>query len=131
MSLAIEPEVEDGEDRQSELEVLTRYVELTDRLSEINRMIKVAEVELDNNVYAKYPTLSTDEIKEVVVNDKWMQTIEISIKSEIDQISQSLTNRINELAERYESPLPFIDKKVEELENKVNSHLEKLGFVWK
>ena len=59
-----------------------------------------------------------------------MQTIETAIKGEIDHISQRLTNRIKELAERYETPLTQIDKEVEDLESKVNAHLEKMGFVW-
>jgi type I restriction enzyme M protein len=52
------------------------------------------------------------------------------IKNEIDQISQRLSNRIKELAERYESPLPSIDSEVSELESKVNTHLQNMGFVW-
>ena len=53
------------------------------------------------------------------------------MKNEIEHISQRLTNRIKELAERYEMPLPEIDQKVLVLENKVNAHLDKMGFVWK
>ena len=59
-----------------------------------------------------------------------MQSIETSVKSEVDQISQHLTNRIKELAERYETSLPLMDKEVSELESKVNAHLQKMGFVW-
>jgi type I restriction enzyme M protein len=72
--------------------------------------------------------LSENEVKTLVVDDKWMQTIENAVKGEIDHISQRLTNRIKELAERYETPLPQIDKEVEELEAKVKDHLKKMGF---
>lgn len=131
MKLAADPEVKYGEAEVSEIDILNKYLELTDKLSDVSKQIKSAEIELDNKLYAKYPTLSVDEIKALVVDDKWMQTIETSIKSEIDQISHSLSNRIKELAERYESPLPSIDKEVTELESKVSAHLEKMGFVWK
>jgi len=57
-----------------------------------------------------------------------MHSIETAIKGEIDNISQWLANRIKELAERYETPLPEIDKEVNELEVKVNEHLKKMGF---
>ena len=67
----------------------------------------------------------------MVVDDKWMQTIENAIKGEIDHISQHLTNRIKELAERYETPLPQLETELVEVESKVNAHLEKMGFVWK
>ena len=66
-----------------------------------------------------------------MVDDKWILTIEKTVKSEIDHISQRLTNRIKELAERYEMPLPEIDQEVNDLEGKVNRHLDKMGFVWK
>ena len=45
-------------------------------------------------------------VKQLVVDDKWMQAIETALKVEIDYISQTLSNRINELAERYETSLP-------------------------
>ena len=115
----------------SELDVMNRYLLLSDRLAELNKQIKTSQAELDTKLYAQYPKLSVDEIKALVVDDKWMQSIETSIKSEVDQISQHLTTRIKELAERYESPLPSIEKEVEELESKVNAHLKKMGFVWK
>jgi type I restriction enzyme M protein len=41
-----------------------------------------------------------------------------------------LSNRIKELAERYENTLPELDTQVEVLENKVDDHLKKMGFEW-
>jgi type I restriction enzyme M protein len=46
-------------------------------------------------------------------------------------VSQQLTQRVKELAERYETPLPEIVSHVAELEAKVNRHLEAMGFAWK
>jgi len=90
----------------------------------------VAVTELDDLLYAKYLTLTEDEVKTLVVDDKWMRTIELTIKEEIEHISRHLSNRVKELAERYEKPLPVIDAEVVNLESKVNAHLEKMGFVW-
>ena len=42
-----------------------------------------------------------------------------------------LTQRVKELAERYETPLPQMVSRVAELEAKVNRHLEKMGFSWR
>ena len=44
------------------------------------------------------------------------------------RISQRLARRIKELAERYDSPMPAMNAQVDELEMKVNGHLEKMGF---
>jgi type I restriction enzyme M protein len=49
----------------------------------------------------------------------------------MDRVSQRLTQRVKELAERYETPLPKMASRVAELEAKVNRHLEKMGFAWK
>jgi len=119
---------EDDTDKE-ELKVLKQYIDLHTKLTATNKKIKQAEKELDEKLYAKYPTLTQTEVKQLVVDDKWMQTIENAIKGEIDHISQRLTNRIKELAERYQTPLPQIDQEVTDLETKVNAHLTKMGFV--
>jgi type I restriction enzyme M protein len=131
IKMAAEPEVKYGEAEITEMNVLNKHLELTDKLSDLTKKNKEAEIEQDNKLYAKYPTLSCEEIKALVVDDKWMQTIENTIKSEIDQISQHLSTRIRELSERYESPLPIIEKEVAILEDRVSNHLEKMGFSWK
>jgi type I restriction enzyme M protein len=118
-------------DSAEEAKILQSYLGLLTKQTDTNKKIKDAEKELDEKLYAKYPTLTENEVKTLVVDDKWMQTIEKEVKSEIHNISQRLTNRIKELAERYEIPLPEIDQKVIGLESKVNAHLEKMGFVWK
>ena len=46
----------------------------------------------------------------------------------MDRISQALTQRVKELAERYETPLPQHANRVADLEQKVNRHLAKMGF---
>jgi len=48
----------------------------------------------------------------------------------MDRISQTLTRRVKELAERYETPLPQAMRRVAELEHAVNAHLERMGFAW-
>jgi type I restriction enzyme M protein len=79
---------------------------------------------------AKYPELTEAEVKSIVLDDKWLPAIEVTVKTEMDRISQRLTGRVKELIERYDTPLPAIDKEVKELELKVNTHLQKMGFVW-
>ena len=61
---------------------------------------------MDEKIDAKYPKLTEDEIKTLVVDDKWMAHLSASVQSEIDRVSQTLTGRIRLLAERYATPLP-------------------------
>ena len=70
------------------------------------------------------------EIKTLVVDDKWLATLDAAIHGEMDRISQTLTSRVKELAERYETPMPQMQSRVADLETKVNGHLKKMGFIW-
>jgi type I restriction enzyme M protein len=72
----------------------------------------------------------THEIKTLVVDDKWLTALDARIHGEMDRISQALTRRVRELAERYETPLPRQSSRVAELERAVNRHLERMGFSW-
>lgn len=124
-------EVKGNPEYTDEVEVLEKYLKLSDEEATISKKVKDALAELDKKVLARYKTLTTEEIKILVVDDKWMTTIETNIKAEIDRISQRLSQRIKELAERYETPMPQMAITVTDLEIRVNTHLQKMGFVWK
>jgi type I restriction enzyme M protein len=123
-------EIKDEADAKDEITVLKAWLKLLTRQADTNKKIKEATAELDKKLYAKYPTLTEDEIKTLVVDDKWMATIGKYIKTEMDRISQRLTQRIKELAERYETPLPEQQQQVVNLESLVNEHLKQMGFNW-
>ena len=40
------------------------------------------------------------------MDDKWLAALDAAIHGEMDRISQALTQRVKELAERYETPMP-------------------------
>ena len=60
-----------------------------------------------------------------------MARLSTSVQSEIDRVSQTLTGRICQLAERYATPLPKLTEKVEGLAARVDEHLKKMGAAWK
>jgi type I restriction enzyme M protein len=64
------------------------------------------------------------------VEDKWLASLQAAIQTEIDAISQRLTSRIKELADRYEHTMGELDEKTQGLEDKVAAHLENMGLVW-
>ena len=47
-----------------------------------------------------------------MVDDKWLAALDAAIQGEIDRISHALTQRVKELAERYETPLPTLNSRV-------------------
>ena len=48
---------------------------------------------------------------------------------ELDRVSQALTGRIRQLAERYATPLPLMQDELAALEAKVARHLASMGFA--
>lgn len=120
---------ESGELIVEEKTALDEWLKLCNQEADLKKGLKEAEAALDALAYAKYPKLTEAEIKTLVVEDKWLTTISAAIHGEMDRISQSLTQRVKELAERYETPLPQASKQVAALEERVKAHLERMGFV--
>ena len=123
--------LEEIKDDKEETAVLHEWLKLSAQEAALKKRVKDAEAALDAKAYAQYPKLSEDEIKTLVVDDKWLAALDAAIHGEIDRISQALTQRVKELSERYETPMPQMVSRVTELEEKVNRHLEKMGFSWK
>ncbi len=113
-----------------EIKLLETYIKYSDKIGELNKIIKDAQKALEQKVWDKYTTLSEDNIKTLVVDDKWISHLENSVQNEMQRISQRLTQRIKELADRYETPLPVQLEEVKAFGKKVNAHLAKMGFVW-
>jgi type I restriction enzyme M protein len=118
-------------DRKDDIAVLERWLKLSADEAALKKEVKEAEAELDTKAYAQYPKLGEADIKNLVVDDKWLATLDAAIHGEMDRISQQLTQRVKQLAERYETPMPQINRQVTELESKVNDHLHKMGFAWR
>lgn len=131
LPMAAEAQASYGSENASEADILLEWMNLSKRESELKLRLKEEEQELDAWVYKHYPKLTRDEIKTLVVDDKWMATIYAAIHGEMDRISQTLSLRVKELSERYENPLPKMVGDVKSLEARVNQHLERMGFAWK
>jgi type I restriction enzyme M protein len=116
---------------KDEAAALTDWLNLNADEADLKKGLREAEADLDAKAYAKYPKLTESEIKVLVVDDKWLAALDAAIHGEMDRISQALTQRVRELAERYETPRSQMVSRVAELEAKVNRHLEKMGFSWK
>lgn len=96
----------------------------------LKKKVKELQEALDLNVFNKYPVLTEDEVKDLVVQDKWFSTLNSSIEAEIERVTQQLANRVKELNERYAEPLPQITQNVEDLSAKVAEHLKAMGLEW-
>lgn len=113
-----------------ERKLLTEYLALTEEEAAAGKRVKEARKALDDKVTAKYATLTENEVKSLVVDDKWLATLAADVQTELDRVSQALAGRIRQLAERYATPLPRLTVEVKELSARVDEHLQRMGFVW-
>ena len=113
-----------------DLHATVRYLNLLDEQSAFKSKVKEADAALDKLAYDKYSQLSVNEIKTLVVDDKWLATLAMAVQGELDRVSQTLTTRIRQLAERYNTPLPKLVSEVASLSVRVDEHLKRMGAVW-
>ena len=123
-------EIKGDTDAEDEAAVLNDWLKFNNQEGSLKKCLKEAEATLDGQAYALYPKLTESEIKTLVVDHKWLTSLEAAIHGEMDKVSQQLTQRVKDLAERYEIPLPRILGRVADLEKNVNCHLERMGFAW-
>ena len=124
-------EIKGDKNATDEAAALNDWLKLNNQDAGLKKCLKEAEAALDSQAYALYPELTESEIKTLVVDDKWLAALDAAIHGEMDRVSQQLTQRVKELAERYEIPLPRMLRRAAKLEAKVNRHLETMGFAWK
>ncbi|MDA9885105.1 type I restriction-modification system subunit M [Burkholderiaceae bacterium] len=120
-------EIKTDKDAADERQALQEYLGLVEQESAVNGNFRTAHEALITKVAAKYEQLTEADIKTLVVDDKWIATLATAVQGELDRVSQTLTGRIRELAERYESPLPQIVDEVSALSAKVDEHLKMMG----
>lgn len=118
-------------DAADELAVLKQWLDLSEQASGLKKRIKTLDTELDAKALARYPTLTADEVKALVVDHKWMAALDAAVHGELDRVSKALTGRVKDLAERYGRTMPELAQQVDDLEARVAGHLAKMGFAWK
>lgn len=123
-------EIKGDKEAKDEADVLKRWLDLSEAESSLKRSVKDTDAALDKLAYEKYPKLTEAEIKTLVIEDKWMARLTSAVHGELDRVSQTLTGRIRELAERYATPLPRLVDEVAALSARVDGHLKKMGASW-
>ena len=123
-------EIRKDPEAAEELAVLREWLELSDEEAATKKALKAAEAELDDQAYGRYDSLTDTEVRELVVQRKWLASLEQAVASEVERVSQALTGRLKQLGERYDEALPTIIARVGELDARVTGHLERMGFTW-
>jgi len=115
---------------QEEITALKHIKKLLEREASAKKAVKAAQEALDKQVFAQYPKLSEADNKTLIVEDKWLATLQANIVAEIERVTQQLANRVKTLEERYAEPLPVLAEHIDLLSAKVDGHLRKMGLQW-
>ena len=111
-----------------EIILLRKYLEILAKEAKLNKEIKEIKIGLYNKVLKKYAELTVDEIKTLVVDDKWLATLKDKFEEHLNDLTQVLSKRVKEVSLRYESTVSQLENKREALKAKVKAHLATMGY---
>ncbi len=120
--------VADDREGRYERDALEACLELMKALATTKRATKVAQTMLDAKVLARYVTLTVAEIAKIVVDDKWMASVEGTIGKEVERLTGGLVERVRVLEGRYADALPELELQVEDYSARVEGHLKRMGL---
>ena len=115
---------------REEYEALAGYASKNDELKALKKQAKEARTALDEKVKGKYEALTTDEIKHLLFDLKWVAHIRTTVSSLYAQQIDIHASRITGIAKRYEHTLPSIEKRVHASREAVMRNLERMGYTW-
>ena len=93
-------------------------------LKEKNQKLVVSMIEKYN-----YLKQNPKETQSLVIEKKWFATLRAQTMSELNRVEQSIVGSVDALQTRYARTLSQINKNVTDLEAKVMSHLNEMGFT--
>jgi len=118
-----------GEADAEERPLLKQAARLIASETAAKKVAKEAEAALTEAVLKKYPALTEDNIRSLVVQDKWLADITAAIGAEVEARTEGLTARVRVLTERYGQTLPQIMEDLGVLEARVAGHLAAMGVA--
>jgi len=80
-----------GEDAE-EIAILQAHLDLTNQESDTSTKLKTAQERLMEKVFAKYGQLTVDDIKTLVVEDKWLSTLAAAVQGACEIRGSSALN---------------------------------------
>ena len=118
-----------GAQDSDESRVLTDLVLLYDAESTAKLAIKDAAAALDLKTLAQYGELTSEDVRALVVDDKWDDAVVGAIEVELDASSRSLIERLRELGSRYSETADDLAREVELRMAAVTAHLASMGVT--
>ncbi|WRC57307.1 type I restriction-modification system subunit M [Helicobacter pylori] len=115
----------DLEDKQ----ILKTALEFLEAKNKALKMKNKAYEELELKAFHQYKNLEINEIKDLIIQDKWLNSLKNALENKILKRINAFASALNEIISSYSNSLLELDKEVKESESKVLEHLKDLRIV--
>lgn len=115
----------DLEDKQ----ILKTALELLEAKNKALKMKNKAYEELELKAFHQYKNLEINEIKDLIIKDKWLKSLKNALENKIQKRINAFISALNGIIQTYSNSLLELDKEVKESESKVLEHLKDLGLM--
>ncbi|MFA4745844.1 type I restriction-modification system subunit M [Helicobacter pylori] len=115
----------DSEDKK----ILKTALELLEAKNKALKMKNKAHEELELKAFHQYKNLELGEIKDLIIKDKWLNSLKNALENKIQKRINAFTSALNGIISSYSNSLLELDKEVKESESKVLEHLKDLGLM--
>ncbi|MGN8486886.1 type I restriction-modification system subunit M [Helicobacter pylori] len=124
----LKKELKNATDPEDE-KILKTALELLEAKNKALKMKNKAYEELELKAFHQYKNLEINEIKDLIIKDKWLNSLKNALENKIQKRINAFISALNEIISSYSNSLLELDKEVKESESKVLEHLKDLGLM--
>ncbi len=124
----LKKELKNATDLEDE-KILKTALEWLEAKNKALKMKNKAHEELELKAFHQYKNLELNEIKDLIIQDKWLKSLKNALENKILKRINAFTSALNEIIQTYSNSLLELDKEVKESESKVLEHLKDLGLM--
>ena len=110
-----------------EIKALECALGLYDAEAAAKKDVKESQSKLDLATLQKYGDLTEDDVKALVLDDKWRTVVLRRVAGEVEALTLDLVTRIQQLGDRYAKTWGDLGAELDKLEAKVSAHLAVMG----
>ncbi|MGL2595157.1 type I restriction-modification system subunit M [Helicobacter pylori] len=124
----LKKELKNATDPEDE-KILKTALEWLEAKNKALKMKNKAYEELELKAFHQYKNLEINEIKDLIIKDKWLNSLKNALENKIQKRINAFISALNEIISSYSNSLLELDKEVKESESKVLEHLKDLGLM--
>ncbi|HYL81755.1 MAG TPA: N-6 DNA methylase [Candidatus Acidoferrum sp.] len=117
-------------DTKNERAMLKNYLDLVEQDAILTDKIEEARKDLEAKVAARSAVLTGDEIRRLMIDEKWVPALAAGVTAEHDRVLRAFTGHLQQLVERYATPFAALTREVVASAARLEGHLRRIGVEW-